>query len=176
MKVLTHNGKVACAPIMGGDKFELLNGEAVDGKCVVAEVPHGAAERQAISGLKDKRREYVEKKDIMRDLRWQSKALADVAEGTEVGLILSGRGYRLDIPDDARPNRIEGIKQGAKVAVGPNISPKAWMNLHGTVEAIKGQRVMVKADEGDADRVKRATGKNVPAVVSMPLSSIEVIA
>lgn len=153
-----------------------LNASAAQDDGIVAERPEAVVKRLATAASKLDAYKYVETREFMRDLRWLNKALADVPVGTKVGVIPTGRGIRLDIPEDARPNRAEGLKVGAKVAVGPNIVPKAMMNAHGVVESLNGARATVKFDAGDIDRVKRATGKNYSDTMPIPKSSLEVIA
>lgn len=120
---------------------------------------------------------YLERKDILRSLKFITRCIHDVPEGTEVGVKPSGRdAVALDIPQTARKDRSEGLAKGSQIAVGPNVTPKAFMNARGTVESMKGQRVMVKFDAGDIDRVNRATGKNFEQSVSMHRATLEVIA
>ena len=120
---------------------------------------------------------YLERKDVLRDIRFITRAVMDVPEGTEVGVKPSGRnGVALDIPQTARKDRAEGIKKGSKVAVGPNIAPKTLMNAHGVVDSINGKSAMVTFDEGDIDRLNRATGRTHPLTMKMPKATLEVIA
>lgn len=119
---------------------------------------------------------YVEKTDINRDIRFITRGVTDVAVGTVVGVIAKARGLTLDIPQDATPNRQAGLKVGAKIAVGPNVSPKAFINARGTVVSINGVKATVEFDAGDIDRVNRATGKNFRVQTKMHKSTLEVIA
>ena len=120
---------------------------------------------------------YVEERDLLRDITFIRKNMHDVPEGTTVKVKVSGRGIALDIPKSALPNRQAGLKVGSRVAVGPNITPKALMNAHGTVvSGGAGARVKVEFDEGDLDRVNRATGKPFANPVSMHKATLEVIA
>jgi hypothetical protein len=119
---------------------------------------------------------YLEQRDVKRDLTYIAKNVADVADGTEVGVLTRGRGMSLDIPQGALPNYSEGLKVGSRVAVGPSITPKALINARGRVVTIKGARAGVEFDAADIDRVKRATGKPFANPVAMPTSCLEVIA
>jgi hypothetical protein len=119
---------------------------------------------------------FTEAKDLKRDVRWIAKRLVDVPDGTTVSLVTKGDSYGLDIPEDAKPDRSEGLKVGSHVAIGPNVSPKAMMNARGKVKSIKGNRAVVELDEGDLNRIERSTGKKFRRETSMPLSTLEVVA
>jgi hypothetical protein len=119
---------------------------------------------------------FTEAKDLKRDVRWIAKRLVDVPDGTTVRLVTKGDSYGLDIPEDATPDRSEGLKVGSQVAIGPNVSPKAMMNARGKVKSIKGNRAVVELDEGDLNRIERSTGKKFRRETSMPLSTLEVVA
>jgi hypothetical protein len=120
---------------------------------------------------------YVERKDLLRDVRFISKNIIDVPEGTTVKVRRSGRtAIALDIPKSALPDRQAGLRIGSKVAVGPNVTPKPLMNARGTVVGIRGVRASIDFDEGDLDRVKRATGKTFTNPVPMHKATLEVIA
>jgi hypothetical protein len=119
---------------------------------------------------------FTDAKDLKRDVRWIAKRLVDVPDGTTVGLVTKGDSYGLDIPEDATPDRSEGLEVGSQVAIGPNVSPKAMMNARGKVKSIKGSRAVVELDEGDLNRIERATGKKFRRETSMPLSTLEVVA
>lgn len=153
-----------------------LDGETATDKGIVGEVAEPTVKRMVTAATKRPAYEYMEAKDFMRDLRFLNKALADVENGTEVGVIAKGRGVTLDIPQDAKPDYTAGLKVGAKVAVGPQISPKALMNAHGTVTKMNGKKAAVRIEDGDLDRIRRATGKRWAAEVNFHLTSLEVIA
>lgn len=112
--------------------------------------------------------------DAMREVRWINKALnaADAAVGTEVRLKDSGRGHSLDLPE-AAPAEAYAPQVGDRIAIGPNITPKALMNARGEVLAVNGTRVKVRLTAGDLKRVKRATGKAFAAETSVPKVCIE---
>jgi hypothetical protein len=63
----------------------------------------------------------------------------------------------------------EDLAVDDEIAVGPHISPKAWMNVHARVVAMKGARVEVELDPGDRDRLQRGTGKEIPERTTIPL-------
>lgn len=118
---------------------------------------------------------FVERRDLLRDVQFIQSNVTDVAVGTEVGVLAKGRGLTLDIPQSARPNYQDGLKVGSQIAVGPNVTPKAFINARGTVIAINGVRATVEFDARDIDRVRRATGKNFPAQTKMHKSTLEVM-
>lgn len=119
---------------------------------------------------------HYDRRAILRNLKYITQSLADVPEGTEVGLNTNGRGTALDIPRAALKDRTEGLKTGSQIAVGPEVTPRQFINARGVVKSIKGQRVMVEFDAADIDRVNRATGKNFAQTVSMVRTVLEVIA
>lgn len=119
---------------------------------------------------------YSERRDFLRDVKFIVKCVADAKDGTIVTVKRSGRGFMLDVPKDALPNRQAGLAIGVRVAVGPNVSPKALMNAHGTVVSVNGVKADVEFDAGDIDRVNRATGKRFGTVVKMHKTTLEVIA
>jgi hypothetical protein len=191
MKVLTNpeTGSPLVFPV-DGDEFVGLDRKA-SATGLVSEVPDKTVNRAVAAAMRrpapeDATGEVVgvpidpddpfafhESGDLKRDLRWIAKAVADVADGSRVGLKRTARGYSLDVPEGARPNRSEGIGVGTRVAVGPNISPKTAMNAHGVVDSISGKRATVTLDEGDHDRLVRATGKKYGRTMPFPLSSLE---
>lgn len=186
MKILTHpeSGSPLVFPPMGGDEFVSLNRETSK-EGVVAERPDAIVNRAVTVAVKSMKTDsegnidlddpfaFSESKDLKRDLKWIGKRLVDVDNEATVSIQKTGRGYSLDIPDGSSPDRSEGIAVGTRVAVGPNISPKALMNAHGVVKSISGNRARVEVDKGDLDRVNRSTGKNYPSDTSFPLSSLE---
>lgn len=177
MKVLrTKNGALVTIPMLGGNEFQTLDGEIAGKTAVVDDIPQVAINTAITGALKIKVNEYFERKDFNREFKFFAKVLADVAVDAEVGLLASGRGYRLDVPEDARPNRTEGLAKGAAVAIGPHISPKALMNARGVVESLNGTKATVLLDEGDLDRVNRATGKSFSNPVKFPKTALEVLA
>jgi hypothetical protein len=179
MKVLTNpeTGSPLVFPV-DGDEFIGLDRKA-SATGLVSEVPDKTVNRAVAAAMRrpaldpDDPFAFHESGDLKRDLRWIAKAVADVADGSRVGLKRTARGYSLDVPEGARPNRSEGIGVGTRVAVGPNISPKTAMNAHGVVDSISGKRATVTLDEGDHDRLVRATGKKYGRTMPFPLSSLE---
>jgi hypothetical protein len=47
------------------------------------------------------------------------------------------------------------------------------MNTHGTVESVNGDKAIIKLDEGDRQRVIRATGRQVQTSFPAPLTILD---
>jgi hypothetical protein len=47
------------------------------------------------------------------------------------------------------------------------------MNCHGSVERIDGAKATIKLDEGDRQRVIRATGKDIAPTLQAPLAILD---
>lgn len=196
MKVLTSpTGSVLVFDPNGSVSFTALDGTS-HATGIVAEVLDREVSMQmaaALTAVKMQRAEaqtdgvgvpygtggvfaYSERSDFLRDTRFITKCVADAKDGTIVTVKRSGRGLTLDVPKDALPNRQAGLAIGVRVAVGPNVSPKALMNAHGTVVSVNGVKADVEFDAGDIDRVNRATGKRFGTIVKMHKATLEVIA
>jgi hypothetical protein len=188
MKVLTTPTKntILTFPVLGGTKFLGLDGKDYD-EGIVMETNEATAKKHTQAAiLRDNPRSgevkvgqpfaFMTTADVMRDVRWIAKRLANVPNDTKVTMTNSAQGMGLDIPQDALPDYTRGLAVGVKIAVGPSISPKAMMNARGEVLAVNGTKVKVKLDASDIDRVNRATGKKFAAEVDIPKACIEVIA
>ncbi len=110
--------------------------------------------------------------ELMRDLRFIHQRLIDISDGAEVGIEHTRSGYRLLIPDQARAPR-ESVDVGDHCAFNAQARPKALLNTHGVVESIKGDKATIRLDEGDRQRLIRATGKDYPANASAPISILD---
>jgi hypothetical protein len=185
MKVLTtqDGATILTFPcfVTGDDKPGDATGfYGLDGKAyaegVVTERPDAMVARATVAASKRPVFEYMEPREFMRDLRWIGKALAreDAADGTVVKARHTSRGYGLDV-QAAKIDRAADLAVGDRIAVGPNITPKAMMNAHGVVKALGNGRVVCTIDAGDLDRVRRATGKRYAADLPLPRQSIEKI-
>lgn len=160
---------------LDGMKFIGLDAKNYDNG-VVAEVPDFAVKAQVASACKKPEWQWMEAKDFMRDIRFFVKASADVPVGTEAELDATGRGYRIKFPDAVKVNRAEGLAVGVSIAIGPAISPKAFMNARGKIVAVNGTKVTVEFDANDIDRINRSTGKTYKTTMNMPKTCVEVIA
>ena len=175
MKVLKKGDDILTLPVLDDNFIAVKLGEKgerkIEGKATVAE----ATDAEVNAQLRASQRGKEELKDTRRDLKWLNKALIDTEVGTEIGMTYTGSGIKLDVPKGSRPNRAEGLKPGDKIAVGPNIRPKAWMNARGEVVEINGKRAACKIDAGDRDRIHRSTGKAVSEIAKLPIGSVEKI-
>ncbi len=179
MRVLLKEGADAATsdsilvlPQLTGSTLETLAGDPV-AKGLVAEVDSRSVTAALNAGARSRKDEFVTAKNLQKDVRWLSKAIADYEIGAKIGLTPTARGFALDVSEANRINRAEGLAPDDKIAVGPNVSPKAWMNAHGRVLSINGGRVEVELDPGDRDRLQRATGKEITERTSLPLTCVE---
>lgn len=175
MKVLTTDGgKVVLSLPMSAAGFEKHTGDGTAEKGIVAEWPEGMVKRQfQVAAARPDN--FLTTADYMRDARFIHKCLVDVPVGTEVGFTFRGSKVGLDIPKDARPEKV-AAKAGDRIAINHTISPKALMNTHGTVVKVNGTKVVCELDEGDLKRVERATGKRFTNPCPVPKACVEVIA
>jgi hypothetical protein len=155
-----------------GNTLETLAGDPV-AKGLVAEVDERTVTSALNTAARSRKDEFVSAKDLQKDVRWLNKAIGEYEVGAKIGLTPTARGFALDVSEATRINRADGLAVDDEIAVGPNISPKAWMNAHGRVVSIKGGRVEVQLDPGDRDRLQRATGKEIPERPALPLGSVE---
>lgn len=175
MKVLTHEGKVLSFEYLGGSRFETLDGQTKFEVGIVTEMP----DREVVKAVNAevKGRDFITPKDVMKDVKWIAKTLGKtlVKDGAEIRCEAKGSSISLVIPEDAREDKAEGLEVGSIVAIGPNVSPKYLMNAHGIVTAING-RVTVELDEGDHDRILRASGKRWAREMDFHRGAVEVVA
>lgn len=180
MRVLLKEGatgatsdSILVLPQSMGATLETLAGDGVP-KGLLAEADERVVVSAVNAAARSRRDEFVTAKDLMKDVRWLHKATGEYEVGSKIGLKPTPRGYTLDTSEASRIDRSEGLAKGDSIAVGPNISPKAWMNAHGQVLSIDGDRVTVELDPGDRDRIQRATGKdNVPERPKLPRACVE---
>lgn len=179
MKILLTQGAegatadtIVVLPMALGRTFETLTGDPVDNG-FVGEADADTVTEALRAALTTRRDEFISAKDVLKDLRWLSKALVDCTLGSKVGMAVTPAGFKLNFSEATRIDRAENLAVGDPIAVGPNISPKAWMNVHGRVTAIRGDRVVVDLDPGDRDRLQRAIAKRVAAQATLPISSVE---
>lgn len=175
MKILTtQDGKpvvLGDGASLGESAFETIEGKLGHDKAFVREVDDRAvalAVRNAVAAD-----EFMTTADYKRDLKFMVRSLVDVAEGTEVGVKVRGRGISLDIPKDAVESG-PAAKVGDTVAIGANISPKALMNARGVVTALNGTKVTIKLTAGDRKRIERATGRKYGPTTAVPKSCVDV--
>ena len=175
MKVLTHEGVVLTLPFTSntvpGSEFERIDGNGSAAVGVVTEMS-GATVRRSAQRAARLEHAFATAREISNDLRFIAMSLSDVADGAEIRVETKGSKIKLVIPASARPTR-EPIKAGDRVAVNAQVSPKTLMNTHGIVESVTGDRATVKLDDGDRQRVIRATGKEIPASVPAPLAILD---
>lgn len=167
MKVLLHDGHVLTLPFTLGRRpegsFDRLDEEGTAPKGVVSTIADSQLEELINKGAA-RDDAFATPTELMRDLRFIHRNLIDLSEGAEVGIEPTRNGYKLLIPDDARAPR-EPVKEGDRCAFNARTSPKVMLNAHGVVESVKGKKATVRLDEGDRQRIIRASGKEHPALI-----------
>ena len=175
MKVLMHDGHVLTLPFTLGSRpegtFDYLEGEGTASKGVVSEVADGQL-RALVSKGAARENAIATPAELMRNLRFINQSLIDITEGAEVGIEFTRRGYKLLIPEAALAPR-ELVGKGDRCAFNGRVRPLVLVNARGVVESIKGDVASVKLDEGDRQRIYRATGKEQPALARAPLSLLD---
>jgi hypothetical protein len=175
MKVLTHEGVVLTLPFTIdtelGSEFERIDGNGSAAVGIVTEISEATVRSSAQQAARLEQA-FATARQITNDLQFIARSLSDVADGAEIRVETKGSKIKLVIPESARPKR-DPIKAGDRVAVNAQASPKTLLNTHGTVESVTGDRATVKLDEGDRQRVIRATGKAVPASVPVPTAILD---
>ncbi len=179
MRVLLKEGADAATsesilvlPQLTGATLETLSGDAV-AKGVVAEVDGKTVTSALEAGARARKDEFVTAIDLRKGVNWLHKALTVYELGSKIGLKPTPRGFTLDESEAKLINRAVGLANGDTIGVGPRISPKAFMNARGRVLSIKGDKVEVKLEAGDRDRIQRATGKELPEHTTFPLACVE---
>jgi hypothetical protein len=110
---------------------------------------------------------------MLKDLEWLARALSAYEVGSPIGLHILARGWALDHSKATRVDRAKGLREGDTITVGPTISPREFCNARGRVVSIDGELVWVELDDGDRDRIERATSSSVKVPTSLPLACVE---
>ncbi len=175
MKVLTHKGVLLTLPFttnaIPDQEFERIDGQGSAAVGVVTTIADTTVKTlvQRASRLDAA---FSTTREITNDIRFFNRMLSDVADGAEIRMDRKGSKITLIVPPSARPTK-EPIHVGDRIAINAMVSPKALMNSHGSVERISGKKATIKLDEGDRQRVIRATGKDLPPTLSAPLSILD---
>lgn len=182
MRVLLKEGADAATsesilvlPQALGNTLETLSGDPVS-KGLVTVVGDEALTSALHVALQARADEFLSAKDLLKDLKWLHIGLGEYEAGSKVGLRPTQKGFALDDSEAIRINRAQGLAQGDTIAIGPTLSPKTYMNARGRVVSMRGDKVTVKLDAGDRDRVERATGKEVAERIKVPLLCVEIVA
>jgi hypothetical protein len=175
MKVLMHDGHVLTLPFTMTDtpagSFERLDGNGAAAKGSVASMDDTALSA-LVRGAAAREDAIRSAADLIRDLRFIHTALIDLSDGAEVGIEHRRSAYRLLIPEQARAPR-DPLAVGDRCAFNARARPKVLLNTHGVVESIQGERVTVRLDEGDRQRLIRATGKEHPVTAPAPVGILD---
>jgi hypothetical protein len=175
MRVLLKEGAtkatkttILVLPQLAGDEFETLSGKKAS-RGIVAEADPKEVVKAVGAAVKQREDPYLNSKDLLKDLRWLNKALAEYEAGSRIGLKTKGGSYVLD---ESEAKFID-LAEGDVVAVGPTIKPRSLTNIHGKVVSIKGDQVTIEVDAGDRDRFERAVGKDLTEQITIPLGCAE---
>lgn len=175
MKVLTHEGVLLTLPFTSKNtpngEFERIDGEGCAAVGVVTTIPD-ATVRGLIQRASRLDAAFATARQITNDIRFFNRALIDVADGAEIRMEQKGSKVALIVPPSARPTR-QPVQVGDRIAINASVRPKAWMNCHGSVERIDGAKATIKLDEGDRQRVIRATGKDIAPTLQAPLAILD---
>jgi hypothetical protein len=176
MKVLTDDGNVLTLPFTLGSRpagsFDRLDAVGTATKGIVASVAD-AFLRQCVNSAAARENAIATPTELMRDLRFIHQSLIDVSDDAEVGIESTRSGYKLLIPEQARTPR-ELVAEGDRCAFNAQARPKVLLNAHGIVESIKEGKAQVRLDEGDRQRLIRATGNDdYPLSTSAPIAILD---
>lgn len=177
MKVLMHDGHVLTLPFTMGSRpegsFDFLDDEGTASKGVVSSIADGQLPALVNKGAA-RENAIATPADLMRTLRFIHQSLIDITEGAEVGIESTRGGYKLLIPEAARAPR-DLVAEGDRCAFNGRVRPLLLVNVRGVVETVNGDVATVKLDEGDRDRIYRASGKEQSALARIPLSRLDKI-
>lgn len=156
------------------DSFETLSG-ATAPFGFLADVDYETVTRAVKVGSRRRAGEFrFSIQGMAQDLRKLAEELGKYELGSKLGLRVKGDSYVLIDGEATRIDRAGGLTWEDRVAIGPLVSPKVFMNARGRVEYIRCDgTVEVELDASDRDRIERATGKRVPKVRKFPLACIE---
>jgi hypothetical protein len=179
MRVLLKEGATKASettilvlPPLAGDEFETLSGEKAS-RGIVAEANSKEVVRAVGAAVKQRDDPYLNSKDLLKDLRWLNKALAEYEKGSRIGLKAKGGSYVLDESEAKFVDRAEGLAEGDAVAIGPTITPRSLTNVHGKVVSIEGDQVTIEVDAGDRDRFERSVGKGLHERITVDIRCAE---
>jgi len=175
MKVLMHDGHVLTLPFTFESRpagsFDVLDAEGTATTGVVSSIAD-ATLPGLVNRAAARENAMATPTELMRDLRFIHQSLIDVSDGAEVGIESKRSAYRLLIPEQARTPR-ESVAEGDHCAFNAHARPKVLLNTHGVVESIKGDKATVRLDEGDRQRLIRATGKDYPVSAQAPIAILD---
>ena len=179
MRVLLKEGAVNATPatililpIGGGGLFETLSGERVS-QGVVAEANPKVVVASAASAAKERDNPFLTSKDLLMDLTWLDKELADYELGSRVATTFSGGTYVLDVSPATQVEFAEWPAVGDAIAIAPPIALRGLINARGHVVSVDNKWVEVTVAPGDRDRIERGTGLQLGKSVTIHRSCAE---
>jgi hypothetical protein len=179
MRVLLKEGAteatdatILVLPICSGGVFETLSGKRAS-QGIVAEADPKVVVASASSGAKERGNPFVTSKDLLLDLTWLDKELAEYDEGTRVGPQFSEGAYVLGVSQRKPVECAEELTEGDAVAISPL---NGLINARGHVVSVDGKWVAVEVDPGDRDRFESRTGLLLGEPVTVSLTCVEKVA
>lgn len=179
MRVLLKEGAteatdatILVLPVCSGGVFETLSGERVS-QGIVAEADPKVVVASASSAVKERGNPFVTSKDLLLDLTWLDKELAEYDEGTRVGPQFSGGAYVLGVSQRKPVECAEELAEGDAVSISPL---NGLINARGHVVSVDGKWVGVEVDPGDRDRFQSRTGLLLGEPVTVSFTCVEKVA
>lgn len=179
MRVLLKEGAteatdatILVLPVCSGGMFETLSGKRVS-QGIVAEADPKVVVAAASSGAKERGNPFVTSKDLLMDLTWLDKELADYEEGSRVGPQFSGGAYVLGAPQRKKVERAQELTEGDAIAISPL---NGLINARGHVVSVDGKWVEVEVDPGDRDRFESRTSLLLGKRVTVSFTCVEKVA
>lgn len=163
---------ILVAPRVGRCTLETLRGKPV-AKGIVARIDERAVTTAVERAASVRREESVSSEEMLRDLRKLHSALGDYKVGSKIGLQPSRGALTLDVSEATAIDRAADLAIGDTIAIGPAISPLAWMSARGRVLWFEAAGVIVELDPGDRNRLERALGREVSQQPTIPFESVE---
>jgi hypothetical protein len=179
MRVLMKEGAteatdatILVLPVCSGGMFETLSGKRVS-QGIVAEADPKVVVASARSGAKERGNPFVTSKDLLMDLTWLDKELADYNVGSRVGPQFSGGAYVLGASKRTQIESAEELAEGDTIAISPL---SGLINARGHVVSVDGKWVEVEVDPTDRDRLESRTGLLLGERVTVSFTCVEKVA
>lgn len=182
MRVLLKEGAtdatdatILVLPVCSGGMFETLSGKRVS-QGIVAEADPKVVVASASNGAKERGNPFVTSKDLLMDLTWLDKELAEYEEGSRVGPQFSGGAYVLGASQRKKVECPEELAEGDAIAISPPIALKSLINARGHVVSVDDKWVEVEVEPGDRDRIERGTELDLGPRVTVNRTCVEKVA
>jgi molybdopterin converting factor small subunit len=179
MRVLLKEGAteataatILVLPVCSAGMFETLSGERVP-QGIVADADPKVVVASASIGAEERGNPFVTSKDLLMDLTWLDKELADFEEGAKVCAQFSGGAYVLCASKRTPVESAEELAEGDAIAIFP---VNGLINARGTVVSVDGKWMEVEIDPGDRKRFEGRTSLVLGKRVTVSFTSVEKMA